>query len=82
MGRERPVSNERYRARSRINMRIGRGTLRRGDCVVCGAPDAEAHHPDYSRPLWISWLCKGHHAALHAGRLCLLPAAVVQLPGE
>ena len=27
---------------------------------------AEAHHPDYDRPLDVIWLCPQHHKALHA----------------
>lgn len=34
-------------------------------CFVCGAK-ADAHHPDYSAPLAVSWLCRSHHAQLHA----------------
>ena len=53
------------RARAIIRDRIYRGVLRRGDCEVCGKPNAEAHHSDYSKPLSVSWLCAAHHHALH-----------------
>ena len=33
-------------------------------CFVCGAR-AQAHHPDYSAPLAVSWLCRTHHAQTH-----------------
>ena len=33
-------------------------------CFVCGQK-ADAHHPDYSAPLSVSWLCRPHHAQLH-----------------
>jgi hypothetical protein len=32
------------------------------DC--CGRP--QAHHPDYSRPLDVVWLCDMHHKEVHA----------------
>ena len=34
-------------------------------CLVCG-DNAEAHHPDYSRPFDVVWLCRSHHRQLHA----------------
>jgi hypothetical protein len=34
-------------------------------CSRCGAPDPEAHHPNYDRPLVVIWLCQAHHKAEH-----------------
>jgi hypothetical protein len=39
-------------------------TITRQPCWVCGKK-AEAHHPDYSRPLDVVWLCKEHHQEVH-----------------
>ena len=37
---------------------------------VCAVPDCsckpQAHHPDYSRPLDVVWLCVKHHKEVHA----------------
>ena len=38
---------------------------------VCEVPTCDnsrphAHHPDYSRPLMVVWLCREHHAQAHA----------------
>lgn len=37
---------------------------------VCALPECdkkpEAHHPDYSRPLDVVWLCTAHHRQTHA----------------
>ena len=33
-------------------------------CFICGEK-AEAHHPDYSRPLDVVWLCAPHHRQAH-----------------
>lgn len=30
-------------------------------CEICGSKDAQAHHPDYSKPLKVVWLCLKHH---------------------
>jgi hypothetical protein len=40
------------------------GRLERQPCFVCGEK-AHAHHPDYSAPLAVSWLCPRHHAQAH-----------------
>jgi hypothetical protein len=40
-------------------------TITRQPCWVCGEK-AEAHHPDYSRPLDVVWLCKKHHKEVHS----------------
>ena len=42
------------------------GLIERGRCVQCGKADSEAHHPDYSKPLFVIWLCKAHHMSYHA----------------
>ena len=34
-------------------------------CAICGNK-AEAHHPDYSSPLDVIWLCPAHHKQAHA----------------
>lgn len=51
------------------------GALRRGQmvrartCSACGVPcKADAHHPDYTRPLEVVWLCKKCHCAANAPR--------------
>lgn len=40
------------------------GKLQKLPCWVCGA-EAEAHHPDYSSPLDVVWLCDRHHKQAH-----------------
>lgn len=67
-----------HRARKILNAAIRAGTVRRGlVCEECGATDVsgadvriEAHHPDYSRPLDVIWLCARHHAVLHRQSAC------------
>jgi hypothetical protein len=52
-------------ARAWVARMVRRGALDRQPCRVCGASPAEAHHPDYSRPLTIVWLCAQHHRDEH-----------------
>lgn len=44
------------------------GKVSKQPCWVCGGK-AEAHHPDYDRPLDVVWLCPEHHKKAHAAVL-------------
>lgn len=57
---------ERKRATSLVSTAILRGKMMRAPCVVCGDEKVEGHHPDYSRPLDVVWLCNEHHREVHA----------------
>jgi hypothetical protein len=51
-------------SRSYANTYLKRGKIAPEPCVFCGAK-AQMHHPDYSKPLEIIWLCRKHHLRLH-----------------
>jgi len=57
-----------YAIRKQANIATGNairdGRLKRLPCFVCGEK-AQAHHPDYSSPMAVSWLCPKHHAQTH-----------------
>jgi hypothetical protein len=56
----------RHRARVRMNMRQRRGRLVHPlTCPRCGGAKPEKHHPDYSQPTLILWLCRACHLAEH-----------------
>ena len=44
---------------------LKKGTVVKHPCFICGEK-AEAHHPDYDRPLDVVWLCPLHHKQAHA----------------
>lgn len=56
---------ERHLAHKAVQTAVARGKLVRGNCEVCGAASAHAHHEDYSRPLDVRWFCKTHHEQSH-----------------
>lgn len=42
------------------------GKIKRGPCEECGATlNLHMHHPDYSRPLFVKWLCARCHTVEH-----------------
>ena len=56
------------RARAEISAAIRHGRLVRGSCVFAGRGKCrgriEAHHPDYTRPVEVVWVCKWHHTQI------------------
>lgn len=55
---------DRKHAHSLVFQALKNGLLNRLPCIVCGET-AEAHHPDYSRPLDVIWLCSMHYREVH-----------------
>lgn len=56
------------RTRSYTHVLVSRGKLAVLPCRECaGTENVEAHHPDYSDPRRVVWLCRTHHKALHTG---------------
>jgi hypothetical protein len=59
-------SPEKKAAHSSLEVAVKSGAVQRSPCHICGAQVAEGHHPDYSRPRDVVWLCRLHHMQLHA----------------
>ena len=55
---------ERKNAQAKVCRALKTGKLFKQPCFMCGE-QAEAHHPDYSRPLDVVWLCSSHHRQAH-----------------
>ena len=62
---KRETPPEVHKAHDAVEEAIKRGRLARGPCEVCGAARVDGHHDDYSRPLDVRWLCRGHHLEHH-----------------
>jgi len=58
---------ERERARRMVHIAVANGTLVKPTrCQECGnGGRIEGHHPDYSKPLDVMWLCRPCHALQH-----------------
>lgn len=60
-----PGQRQRSNARAYTRTYLERGKLERKPCEVCGEPETERHHDDYTKPLKVHWLCRYHHLARH-----------------
>lgn len=58
---------KKMKARSKVKYATKAGRLvRASHCVECKEERfTEGHHPDYSKPLEVDWLCKECHRKLH-----------------
>jgi hypothetical protein len=56
---------EKYITRYETKKLIQQGKIKKSPCIVCLNPKSEAHHPDYSNPLLVVWLCRCHHMYNH-----------------
>lgn len=56
---------EKYKARYTTKHAIKSGLIEKRPCEICNDVKSECHHPDYSKPLEVRWLCKKHHMELH-----------------
>jgi len=57
---------EKVNASNAVARAVRRGLLKKQPCEVCGTEiRVEAHHPDYTKPLEVKWLCRVHHREEH-----------------
>jgi len=56
---------ERVRAHQMIKRLIIKGIIKKEPCILCGENNSSAHHPDYTKPLEVVWLCQKHHSEKH-----------------
>jgi hypothetical protein len=55
----------RTKAHKAVAVAIKNGSLVRLPCARCGSPRADAHHPDYAKPLDVIWVCRICHERLY-----------------
>jgi hypothetical protein len=69
------AAKKKAKVRSKLRTAIRSGMLKAQPCEWCGSIPAEAHHPNYVRPLDVMWLCKKHHGDLHSANNALRRSA-------
>lgn len=53
------------KAHNMVSNAIRDGELKKEPCMICNSSDVQAHHPDYTKPLDVVWLCPLHHSKIH-----------------
>lgn len=83
--RRRITELDKDRARRKAQLAVRQGRIDRKPCewqdetgTVCGVEPTDGHHDDYDEPLRVLWLCRTHHARLHAD---VKPVALAR-PGD
>lgn len=56
---------EKFKARQALRNAVAIGKIIKKPCKICKDPKVEGHHPDYSKPLKVLWLCIKHHKDIH-----------------
>lgn len=56
---------DRRKASHIVSNAVRDGKLTKTPCHICGVEKVEGHHPDYSKPLNVVWLCTEHHKEVH-----------------
>ncbi len=59
------ANKEKYKAKEMIERLVNKGIIKRQPCATCGSDNGQGHHPDYSKPLEVVWLCQKHHSQIH-----------------
>ena len=59
--RFRKLNPDKERAHNLAKHALDNGKIKRQPCEICGDINTQKHHPDYSRPLYVRWLCFKHH---------------------
>lgn len=62
-----PTWRKHHRARLLLNYHLKKGNITKPDvCEICvQKKNLDGHHPDYSEPLKVMWLCRACHATVH-----------------
>lgn len=62
---------EKVKAQRLLNIAVNQGKITRSPCVECGATHRiHGHHPDYSKPYDVIWVCTLHHKKYKHQPLC------------
>lgn len=56
---------EKVAAQRKYRAAVASGKIKKEPCFICFEEKAEGHHPDYSKPLLVMWVCSPCHKMIH-----------------
>lgn len=59
-------NQDKQQAHAAVAKALNNGSLTKKPCEHCGDSDSKGHHPDYSKPLDVVWLCNNYHRKEHS----------------
>jgi hypothetical protein len=59
------INSHKITAKRIVEEAVKSGKLIKCPCIMCGDKNSVGHHPDYSKPLNVVWLCNKHHLETH-----------------
>jgi hypothetical protein len=62
-----PLAKMKAHCRSYTHLLVKRGKLVKQPCQICGDERSQAHHPDYTKPHKVDWVCRQCHLQIHGG---------------
>lgn len=62
-----PEARRKDNCRSYAGQYLRRGKIKREPCKSCGSSESQMHHPDYTKPLLVEWMCRPCHLREHYG---------------
>lgn len=62
---------EKVKAHKKLSYAVKVGRIKKQPCRECGGGNVQGHHPNYSEPLKVIWLCPEHHTEHHQELLTL-----------
>lgn len=61
----RELNPDKVKAHMAINNAVRNNRIKKLPCMLCGNPEVQAHHTDYTKRLDVQWLCSKCHSEKH-----------------
>lgn len=67
-----PEAKLKANVRAKSKYLFKKGKIPKKPCEICGNDCSQMHHPDYTKPEEVNWLCRPCHLEEHNGKLNII----------